>query len=104
MLAAVLDRIWRNPMNRSQNSSNTIVKVLAIAFGAVFTMGLFAAALSDEGAGSSYGTGSSYQESSFVESATSTGTEIYDSGSITTTDDGEMIYSDSDGNSFSTGW
>ena len=28
----------------------------------------------------------------------------YDSGSITTTDDGEIIYSDDSGNSFSTGF
>ena len=30
-------------------------------------------------------------------------TQIYDSGSITTTEDGELIYSDSSGNGFSSG-
>jgi hypothetical protein len=29
--------------------------------------------------------------------------QIYDSGSITTTEDGELIYSDSSGNGFSSG-
>jgi hypothetical protein len=30
-------------------------------------------------------------------------TQYYDGGSITTTDDGELIYSDTDGNGFSSG-
>lgn len=86
----------------SPHSANKVRNVLFIAFGVVFVLAVLSAMAS--------GAGSVDSDAGYVESDTgySTGsdgggTEFYDSGSITTTDDGELIYSDNSGNSFSTG-
>jgi hypothetical protein len=63
--------------------------VLAVTFLAALNSGGDEPGYSDPGYGGSGSGGGS--------------TSFYDGGSITTTEDGELIYSDSDGNSLSTG-
>jgi hypothetical protein len=68
-----------------------------IALGAVFAVLLFAALLSG-------GDSDTYSDSGYYSDESGGSSQIYgDSGSITTGDGGELIYSDSNGNSFSTG-
>lgn len=87
-------------MYTSPKPTNPVVKILGIAFGAVLGLALLTSLLegsSDE---------PSYLDQSAVSDGYSSGTgdtQIYESGSITTTEDGGLIYSDSSGNGFSSG-
>jgi hypothetical protein len=86
----------QQPANGARN------RVLLIAFGVFFAIVVFAAVLAG-GASSGYSE-SGYSDSGYYPEESGGSSEIYgDSGSITTTEDGELIYSDSNGNSLSTG-
>ena len=64
----------------------------------------YGGALLSGGDDSGYADQSGYDYGVSSDSATGSGdTQYYDGGSITTTDDGELIYSDTNGNSFSSG-
>ena len=71
---------------------------VAIGIGALFGLGLVSSALSSGDGGAS--TDAGYSQSSGGSGGSS---QIYSSGSVTTTDDGEVIYSDNSGNGFSSG-
>jgi hypothetical protein len=72
-------------------------RVLLIAFGVFFAIIVLAALLAAGGS-------SGYSDSGYDPEESGGSSQIYgDSGSITTTEDGELIYSDSNGNSLSTG-
>ena len=100
-------------MHTSPHPTNPLLKVIAIAFGVIVGLAVFAALLSGgDDTGYADQSGADYGVSS--ESSTGSGdtqygdtqdgdTQYYDGGSITTTDDGELIYSDTDGNGFSSG-
>jgi hypothetical protein len=81
-------------MSTPRHLATVTTKVVAVAFG-VLVAGTALAGCQSADDYSGYGD----------ESVTETGgdTTFYDSGSITTTEDGELIYSDSSGNGFSTG-
>jgi hypothetical protein len=87
----------------SPKPSNAIVKILGIAFGAILGLAMLTSLLEGSNDEPSYldQTGSSAAVSG--DSSGTGDTQIYDSGSITTTEDGELIYSDSSGNGFSSG-
>jgi hypothetical protein len=82
-------------------------RTLLIAFGIVFAIIVLAALVagSDSSGYSESGyDDSSYSDSGYYPEESGGSSQIYgDSGSITTTEDGELIYSDSNGNSLSTG-
>jgi uncharacterized lipoprotein YehR (DUF1307 family) len=65
-------------------------KAMTTAFGIVLTLALAGCNAEESDYGS---TGS--------QDGTGAGTSFYDGGSITTTDDGELLYSDTSGTSFS---
>jgi hypothetical protein len=73
------------------HSSNTVRNVLFIAFAVVLLVAVLAALVAGGGAEEGYGEG-----------VGSGDTQFYDGGSITDTGDG-LIYSDENGNSYSTG-
>ena len=90
-------------MYTSPRSTNPLLKVIAIAFGVIVGLAVFAALLSG-GDDPGYTDQSGYDYGVSGESSTPSGdTQYYDGGSITTTDDGELIYSDTNGNGFSSG-
>ena len=68
------------------------IKAMTTAFGIVLMLAL-AGCNADE----------TDYESTGDQGGTGAGTSFYDGGSITTTDDGELIYSDTSGNGFSSG-
>jgi hypothetical protein len=88
----------------SPKPTNPIVKILGIALGAILGLAVLTSLLESSSDEPSYldRTGSSSAVSDGYSSGTGD-TQIYDSGSITTTEDGELIYSDSSGNGFSSG-
>ena len=91
-------------MHTSPKPTNALVKILGIAFGVILGLAVLTSLLeaSSVEPTSLEQTGPSSVVSDGYPSGTG-GTQIYDSGSITTTEDGELIYSDSSGNGFSTG-
>jgi hypothetical protein len=90
-------------MHTSPQHTNPLLKVIAIAFGVIVGLAVFAALLSG-GDDAGYTEQSGYDYTVSDESPTGSGdTQYYDGGSITTTDDGELIYSDTNGNGFSSG-
>lgn len=88
------------PTYHSARQSNNGVRNRLIV-GIVFAIAMLAVLLSggDSGAYSDSG----FSDSGFSEDSGGSSQIYGDSGSITTTDDGELIYSDSNGNSFSSG-
>jgi hypothetical protein len=74
-------------MGTAQPAGGMTTRILAAAFGAIVAMAVAGCQLSDDDSDPVDETGS---------------TSFYDSGSITTTDDAEIIYSDDSGNSLST--
>ena len=68
------------------------IKALTTAFGIALTLALAGCNADD-----------TYYGSTGDQDGTGAGTSFYDGGSITTTDDGELIYSDTSGNGFSSG-
>ena len=77
-------------------------RVVLIAVGIVFAFLVLGALLA--GGDSSGYSDSGYSDSGYSADGSGGSSQIYgDSGSITTTDDGTLIYSDSNGNSLSTG-
>ncbi len=73
---------------------------LIVAIGVVFGFVMVGALLS---AGDDTSSGGGYADSGYSGGSGGGGSQIYDGGSITTGDDGELIYSDDNGNGFSTG-
>ena len=72
---------------------------LIVAIGVVFGFVMIGALLS---AGDDTSSGGGYADPGYS-AGSGGGSQIYDGGSITTGDDGELIYSDDNGNGFSTG-
>lgn len=91
-------------MGSAQGAGAVARKVLAAAVGAVVAIAVAGCQLGDEGSERVDEIGDAsvvVQDDGFGSGGD---TSFYDSGSITTTDDGEIIYSDDSGNSFSTGY
>lgn len=91
-------------MNTTPRSTSAVGKVLVFIVGMVIAMVAITAALSggdDTAAVDQTGSGSVF--SGGDAGGPRPGTSFYDGGSITTGDDGELIYSDTDGNGFSSG-
>jgi hypothetical protein len=88
----------------SPKPTNPLVKILGIVLGAILGLAVLTSLLESSDDEPSYldRTGSSSTVGGGYPSGTGD-TQIYDSGSITTTEDGELIYSDSSGNGFSSG-
>ena len=84
-------------MHTSPKPTNPIVKILGIAFGAILGLAMLTSLL--EGSSDQ----PSYLDQTGSSSAGTGDTQFYDSGSITTTEDGGLIYSDSSGNGFASG-
>ena len=82
--------------------ASPLPKIVGVAVGALLALLTLGAMVSLESeAGSVESTGIDYGVS---QSGSAPGdTQFYDGGSITTTDDGELIYSDTTGNGFSSG-
>ena len=79
-------------------SPSPLLKFIGIAFGAIVALGLLTSGGDDATHLDEVGT------SSAVDGPSGSGnTQFYDSGSITTGSDGELIYSDSSGYSLSSG-
>ena len=79
-------------------SPSPLLKFLGIAFAAIVALGLLAGGGDDTTYPHDVGSGSA------VDGPSGSGdTQFYDSGSITTGSDGELIYSDTSGGSFSSG-
>jgi len=89
-------------VNTTPLPARSLKKALLIGFGALLAM---AALLGSLSGGSDPGSGGYSDNSSYSTGDTGSGggTQFYDSGTITTGDDGELIYSDTSGNSFSSG-
>jgi hypothetical protein len=97
-------------MHTTPSSAGTAKMILGVFFGLILAVAALASILS---AGT--GTGSEADQparssvvgedgaGSGIVIEPGRGSVIYDGGSITTGDDGELIYSDNDGNSFSSG-
>jgi hypothetical protein len=88
-------------MSHPAQHGDTVRTVLMIALGVVVAITVLAA-LASGGDEPGYG-GAGYGGSDYGDQGSGGSTSFYDGGSITTTEDGELIYSDADGNSFSTG-